>query len=302
MRHFLTILPLIFALTACNNTTRQWIDPDKEFKEFEQPDVPTIQSTQEAAASKALEDGNLERAAQYYQQLRSQEKVSEVDKIRYEVAIADITRRLDNTSEALELYDDILSRAPDNLEALEGKGLALMALGRIPEAGDSFKEVLEKNPKSWRTLNALGILFASKALLTESFTYYTAALKVSPDNPAILNNIGLTYAIAHDFNNAIATLRHAVRKTTHATRRKQVELNLALVHGIGGNYDAAKQIAEKYLTGPALDNNLGLYAHLANDKELAKTYLNRALTSSPVYYERAWNNLDIINGGQGSAQ
>jgi hypothetical protein len=64
-----------------------------------------------------------------------------------------------------------------------------------------------------------------------------------------------------------------------------------------GNMSAAQRIAEKHLPAGALENNLGFYAHLANDQELAKSYLNMALTGTPVYYERAWKNLDIVAKG-----
>jgi hypothetical protein len=45
---------------------------------------------------------------------------------------------------------------------------------------------------------------------------------------------------------------------------------------------------------------MGFYAHLAKDDALAKTYLNMAISGSSTFYERAWNNLDGISGGQGS--
>jgi Flp pilus assembly protein TadD len=279
--------------------TRQWLDPDKEFKEFEQPNVPTIQSTLEASAAQALQKGKLENAAQQYQQLLGQHKLSDVDKLRYQTNIADITRKLRRLDQALSLYEDILARQPGYIDALEGKGLTLMALGRVPESGEIFKQVLQQNPKRWRALNALGILFASKGLNTEALTYYSEALKASPNNAGVLNNVGLTYAIAHDYPSATTTLKHAAANAKSEARRKHIELNLALVYGITGHYNDAKRIAKKHLKGPALDNNLGLYAHLANDEELAKTYLNRALTGSAIHYERAWKNLDIISGEGG---
>jgi hypothetical protein len=77
--------------------------------------------------------------------------------------------------------------------------------------------------------------------------------------------------------------------------RKRIDLNLSLVYAVAGKQDEARAVAERYFSGPTLSNNLGLYAHLANDDEMAKAYLNMALTDSKTFYERAWDNLQTIN-------
>ena len=117
----------------------------------------------------------------------------------------------------------------------------------------------------------------------------------SPDNPAVLNNAGLGFAVDRNFPRAIEALQHAARVSKSPLQRKQVELNLALIYGVSGDFDTAREVAGKHLEGPALENNLGLYAHLAKDDALAKSYLNMALTQSTTYYERAWENLDALN-------
>lgn len=297
MRHLTLILASCALLGACDNaTTRQWLDPDKEFKEFEQPDVPTMQTTTEESAKKAIEDGDFERAGQFYVQLLDRKKLSDTDRTRYEVALGDLDRRLGRHKSAIERYDAVLEKASGNVDALEGKGLAMMAQGNIADAGQIFKAVLAQDPKRWRTLNALGILFTTKNMIPEAMAYYAEALKVSKDSPAILNNVGLTQAINHNFPRAIQAMKQAARVAPNDARREQIDLNLALIYGISGDYDSARAMAEKYLKGPTLDNNLGLYAHLANNQELAKAYLNQALSGSTTYYERAWKNLDIISG------
>jgi Flp pilus assembly protein TadD len=59
--------------------------------------------------------------------------------------------------------------------------------------------------------------------------------------------------------------------------------------------DMAEDVAKPHLTKPQLYNNLGIYAELNKDKDLAKTYINKALTNTPVYYDRAWENLERLN-------
>ena len=71
----------------------------------------------------------------------------------------------------------------------------------------------------------------------------------------------------------------------------------AIVYGISGNSEMAKTTAQNFLTEPQLYNNLGVYAELAKKPELARTYLNKALSGAKVYYDKAWENLERVQGG-----
>lgn len=264
-------------------------DADKEFDKLDSPDVPTLSESLERNALDALAAGEYERASGLYQQLYDKDS----NEVRYQLGLAESLRRQGDINPSLEYYDKIIAKHPGHLDAYEGKGLALMARGDTEDAGKVFKSILERDPKRWRTLNALGILFAVKSMEPEALAYFKEALNQSDNNPSVLNNIGLVQAMQHQYRQSVETLQKA-SKRAEGEHRKQVDLNLALVHGIFGNSDEAKDLASKYLSDAELDNNLGLYAHLANDRELAKSYLNMALSGSTVFYERAWKNLDMI--------
>lgn len=300
---FLLISTTLFGLGACANMdsqTASWLGTGSKSKTealeamTSDSTVEGVNATLEKQAIVALERGDISRAQQFYQQLLTSEKGSAADNIRYKIAYAETMRRVNNTEDALSAYDEILEEVPDNLDAQEGRGLTLMAMGKATDAGRAFSDIMEKDGKRWRTLNALGILFVTKNMIPEAMAYYTEALKFSPDNPAVLNNVGLSQAVDKNYPRAIQALEQASRIAKSGERRRQVDLNLAMVYGASGDIDTAKEIATKYLQGPALDNNVGLYAHLAKDDALAKTYLNMALSGSPTFYERAWDNLDLV--------
>jgi tetratricopeptide (TPR) repeat protein len=290
----LILLPLLLVAACDDPTVDQWMNPDRTFAKLPQPEVPTVNQSLEKSATTALEAGDVTRASQFYRQLLDSDKASPADKARYRIALADAERRRGGYGAAIKLFDEALKEDPNNIDALEGKGLALMAQGKSAESGRVLAKVLEKDKERWRTLNALGILFVTKNMTPEAMEYFTAALKASPDNAAVLNNVGLTRAIERNYPRAVEALQQASKMSQNDARRRQVDLNLALVYGISGDMESAKAVAERYLEGAALDNNLGLYAHLAKNDELAKTYLNMALTRSPTYYERAWQNLDAV--------
>lgn len=298
MKHFpyALLLATILSLSACGTIAgQQWLEPDTTFSKLPQPDVKGVNDTQEAMAKEAAANGDFTRAGQFYAQLVGSQKGSPEQVLRYKIGLADANRRLGGTEAALAQFEELYQQNPGNLDIAEGRGLSLMAAGKISDAGRAFSEVLAKDPKRWRTLNAVGILFVTKNMVPEAIAYYTEALASSPDNSAVLNNVGLSYAIDRQFERGIQALDQASRIAKSPSQRKQIDLNLAMVTGVSGDIETARDIASKYLEGAALDNNLGLYAHLAKDDALAKSYLNMALSQSPVYYERAWENLDTIN-------
>ena len=282
-------------LAGCGQMGQQWMDPDKTFAAFDQPTVKGVNDTQEDAAKAAITAGDYRRASQFYEQLVTSGKAKPEELLRYKLGLADSLRRLGENDQALAMFEQLTRENPTNLDAQEGRGLTLMALGKTVDAGRAFAEIMEKDGSRWRTLNALAILFVTKNMTPEAMAYYTEALKQSPDNPAILNNVGLSQAADRNFRRAVEALQQASRLAKTPSQRKQIDLNLAMVYGVSGDSETAKEVASKYIDGAALDNNLGLYAHLAKDNALAKTYLNMALSQSPTFYERAWNNLDAIN-------
>lgn len=268
----------------------QKIDADAEFAKLASPDVLTVEASMERGALDALKNGDYTKASSLYQQLFDRNSTE----MRYQLGLAESLRRLGNYEASVKFYDIILEQHPGHVDAFEGKALALMAQGEIEESSKMFQTIIQREPNRWRTHNALGIMFAVKNMLPEAMAYFNEALKYSGDNPSIHNNVGLVLAMQKQYRQAISAMGKGARKA-EGTQREQIELNMALVHGIFGNMVEAKRMAEKHLDPMSLENNLGLYAHLANDDELAKSYLNMALTGTSVYYKRAWENLDIIS-------
>lgn len=288
-----TTLLLLPTLAACglDASASRFFDPDAEFAKLDQPDVDTVTSALENSAQDAMKNGEFQRSAQFYQQLLDKD----ANNGSYMVGLADAVRRAGDIAEAEELYQAALDKDPNNLNAQEGLGLSQMAMGNTVESGKTLAKVLERAPTRWRTLNGLGLLFTTKGLTDDSIEYFKEALVHKPRHPSILNNVGLAYAIDGNYTLAVKQLQTAARYTKpDSFQRRQVELNLALVYGLSGDMKQAEVLASKYLEGAALSNNLGLYAFLADDDTLAKSYLNGALSNSPQFYERAWENLNIV--------
>jgi len=287
----LIYLFLLLPLAACEGGM-QPVDAQKLLSTLDGPKVATVQDTVIESARNAESQGKFSEAAQFYQQALEKQPYSK----ELMVALGDNFRRSGENDRAISVYDTALVQDANFITAKEGKGLALMAKGDFDMPGVLFGEVIKVDATRWKSLNGLGILFSTRSMQKEAQVYYQEALKYSPNNPSVLNNLGLSQAMDRNFDASYASLTQAsTLAATGSQDRKRIELNLSLVYAIAGKLDDARAIAERYFSGATLNNNLGLYAHLAKDDQLAKAYLNMAMTDSKTFYERAWNNLEVIS-------
>ncbi len=292
MRSIYPLLALVLA-TACSGGPESIIDGQAFLSKLEGPKVPTIQDSVTQSARDAEKQGDFKTAAQLYRQVLDKHPNDK----NIQLAIADATRRSGDFEGAIPMYDEVLKNDPAMIAAKEGKALALISKGDFETPGPLLEEVLKVDGTRWKTLNALGILFSTRNLNTEAQQYFREALKHNPGSTSVLNNLALAQALDRNFDGAIATLDEAGKLMQQGSQeRKRVDLNMALIYAIAGKFDDAKAIAETHYSGAELNNNLGLYAHLAKDDDMAKTYLNMALTESKTFYAKAWDNLQSIDG------
>jgi Flp pilus assembly protein TadD len=282
----------LLLLSACQGMGgMQPIDSKSFLSSLEGPKVTTVEESQLETARNLDKARDFKAAAQIYQQLLDKKPGDK----ELTLLLADSLRRNGDNDKALALYDSLLQKDPAHLAAKEGKGLALMSTGDFDTPIPLFEDVMRTDATRWKTLNALGILFATRNMHSEAQQYFREALRQSPSNISVLNNLGLSQALDRNFDTASSTLLQASElAATGGSDKKRIDLNLALVYAIAGKLENATNIAQRYLTGSALNNNLGLYAHLAKDDQLAKAYLNMALTQSKTFYEKAWDNLQTL--------
>lgn len=71
------------------------------------------------------------------------------------MALATAQLREGLAAPALSGFDSILKKQPGHLQALQGRGLALTALGSLPEALDAFRQVVATDPLAWRAWSSI---------------------------------------------------------------------------------------------------------------------------------------------------
>jgi protein O-GlcNAc transferase len=243
-------------------------------------------------ANELYKKGNYNKAVAIYEKLIN-EKSSKESMLSY----AESLRLTNNCHKAIDIYDKLLNFDSTNVDAMEGKGLCTLVMGEFQKSAELLSQVVEADTNKWKSVNALGVIYALKGFMDESMEYYNIAVKESRYNPTVLNNIGLSLAFSGDYKRGKTILEKSLEFSgdSDAKKKKQIELNLALIHGLAGNLEKSKEILDKHLTEAEVMNNLGFYASLSDDKDLAKSYLAKALAISPDHYEKAWNNLQSLD-------
>ena len=296
MKHFLLIsFLLISACSTLGLEGRENAQRDEELrKEIDEFETPSIEKSIYEAALNALEQGEYPKAEQFLKQLMKDHPKNPTYLQKY----ADLGRRMGKCKVSIGIYDALLKKDAGNIDFQEGKALCQLSMGEYDAAGRTFTDIMEKDATRWRSINGAGLIFVSRKKFTEANQYFALAAEVSGQDATVLNNQGLTKALVGNYPDAIAILQQASESSKDVPEQKRrVDLNLALVYGISGDFDSAKATAAPHLTEPQLYNNLGIYSEIARQPELARTYLNKALGATTIYYDRAWENLERLDKG-----
>ena len=97
-------------------------------------------------------------------------------------------------AEALALYKDAATAAPDNPTVLYQYGAALDKAGKQVDAQKIFRDLIAKDPLDANALNYLGYMLAERGnSLDEAVSLIQRALKVDPDNASYLDSLGWAY-------------------------------------------------------------------------------------------------------------
>ncbi|PIR39022.1 MAG: hypothetical protein COV35_04920 [Alphaproteobacteria bacterium CG11_big_fil_rev_8_21_14_0_20_39_49] len=290
---FLHITLLVAFLTGCSGYS--YINGDNmAFNKSNKKEDDNNNFDSLKQADELYKQGDYPKAITLYDKLINENSSSET--LLY---YAESLRLTNNCGKAISIYDRILNNDAANIVASEGKGLCNLVLGKFQAAVEILSQVVSLDDTRWKAVNALGVIYALKGHIEESMEYYNLAIKNNGHNPTVLNNIGLSLAFSGDYKRGKDILAKSVSLVDQSDdeKRKRIELNLALLYGLAGEHNMAKTILEKYFSEAEVMNNLGFYASMANDRELAKVYLSKALSASPSHYEKAWNNLQLLERG-----
>jgi Flp pilus assembly protein TadD len=275
IRNVPLIVFALFIVSSC-----QSYENYKKMQAFENRKIYINDAKIEHDAETAVKAQDYKQAISLYEQLLEKYPGKE----DYIIKMADCYRMLNDTFKAMELYDQIIVKEvtnPDNpniTPAKEGKALCFMRETQFDEAIRLFSEVLAKDAMKWKTINAIGVAHALNHNYKEAIEYYDLALSASNNDPVVLNNLALSMAFQGHFSKSAKVLEDMLKNLPKDDkRRKKMELNLALIYGISGRLDEARDLSLPYLTDAQLANNLEYFTELSHNKKLAKEFLGNTL-------------------------
>ena len=115
-------------------------------------------------------------------------------------------------AEALCLYEQVLSRDPENASAWHHRGFALRRLGRFEEALASFDREMVLDPVNTEAIHSnRGYSLQALGRCGEAIAAYDEVLRINPDHIKALTSRGLCLAALGRYQEALACYDRALQ-------------------------------------------------------------------------------------------
>lgn len=190
---------------------------------------------------------------------------------------------------AVSLFDIVLEEGA-NAVALQGKGVALIRLGRYDEGAAVLQSAIDLDPSLWRAWNAFGVAADYRGAKEAAWAAFAKAAGLNPTDGAALNNLGVSQMKAGLHEEAVASFKLALALEG---ARDAAEANLRLAYALQGDYASSVKALPENRRAVAL-NNAGVAAASRGDAAEARRLFMKALDESPHFYAKAYNNLSLL--------
>jgi predicted TPR repeat methyltransferase len=151
--------------------------------------------------------GQVEAAAAAYRDLLTSAP-DDVDALHF-LGIAE--HQLGHPEQGLEHINHALTLAPNHLDAYNNRGNILKHLGRFDEAAADYRKALELGPRDPNALNNLGTVMRSCAKFPEAEALFREVIAIKPDHAPAWQNLGNTLSALDRFDEALNAHLEALR-------------------------------------------------------------------------------------------
>ena len=198
---------------------------------------------------------------------------------------------------ALAAFDELESRAgtvaaATLIQARTERGITLSLLGRSDDAIRVLTVVIQSDPTQWRAWKALGSEYDTRRAWDKAEAAYARAMEASNGAALVLNNRGYSRLLQKRYDESAADLVAALNQRPDFP---EARANLRIVLAMKGDFAHAIQGGGDQDEATLL-NNAGFAAALQGDYARAEDLLTRAIKLRGSYFERAGENLKIVNG------
>lgn len=169
------------------------------------------------------------------------------------MAYASVLRMNGHDEQALAVMRKAAIQHATDREVLAAYGKALAGAGEFAGALDAIQRAQDPTQPDWRLLSAEGAIYDQTGRPTQARERYQDALQIAPGEPSVLSNLAMSHMLANELPMAENYLRQAVQ---HPAADSRVRQNLALVVGLQGRFDEARQIAQRELSPQQAEANM----------------------------------------------
>jgi Flp pilus assembly protein TadD len=142
---------------------------------------------------------------------------------------------------------------PGDVDVSVAYAKALTASGRFEQSIGVLDNVIRPDAPDWNALLVKGATLDQMGQNQAARQLYAQAAVIAPGQASIEANLGLSYAMTNELPKAEAHLRRAV---TMAGANSQTRQNLALVVGLQGRFDEARQLYAAELPPEEVEANM----------------------------------------------
>jgi predicted CXXCH cytochrome family protein len=139
-----------------------------------------------------------------------------LDKYRPETAefyfeLAEAYAHIGQFDQAIQRYEDAVSRKPGFRAAWVGLGTTLSKAGQSDRAAEALRKALDTGATDANVFNDLGLVLLRQGKLDEASTTFRRAVERNPDYPEAHNNLGSALSQIGDRAGAEQSYRNAIR-------------------------------------------------------------------------------------------
>ena len=194
--------------------------------------------------------------------------------------------------EALVAYQHLAGSPDKEIGDCEKGAISALELGRIGDAKPLVDCAVAPTHPSWRAWNARGVLADFTHDWTVADESYARAHELAPKEARIVNNEGWSKLLRGDWAGAVPFLEEAAALDPKSER---IANNLELAHEALAADLPQRRDGESDRDWAVRLNDAGVAAELLGDKQRAIAAFTQALDASPMWYDRASNNLKAIS-------
>lgn len=231
----------------------------------------------------AFEAGNYAEALQLYRDILARDPSSKEAKL----GIADCELATNQVDTANQLYQELGGDAALRPRVLQGRGIALMKLGRKHLAENLLRKAVTADATLSRAWIALAVLYDTERKWDDADRAYAKALAVKPNSAIIHNDLGFSLLSQGKTEQAVKSFQTALQLDPSL---KPARMNLRIALALEGRYSDAVAGVQGSTLATTL-NNVGFAAMTRGDYANAKKFFTRSLDTSSSYEEMASRNL-----------